>query len=367
MTAWVQALVCIVCAATGPTGQVAYVSGNNEIDQRVSVLDVASGNVTPVGFGQCDANPAWSSDGAWLAFSTKVEKGISIGIVRADGSEQRLLSHKQKWNRYPAWAPDGMRLMYAADDGGAFEQQCIVFDLASGTETVWGGATKSVIRPVWMPNRNLLTTLVASAPDTLQLDLEKLDETGHAISPLGAVVENKLTLNVGFVMPDKVIPAPDKILPSRGSYVIWGATPSPKGTAIAFESNDGGDREIFVLSKRGSADVTNHRASDWNPVWSPNSQWIAFESLRDDHRGIYRVFPETARTLPVTLAADGDCWAPAWSTDGNWIVYVSNRTGDCQLYATAINGKDGVVQLTKQGKINDSPVWRPVPKKGGRR
>ena len=165
MTAWVQAFLCFMCAASGPSGQVAYVSGNSEIDQRVSVLDVASGNVTPVGFGQCDANPAWSSDGAWLAFSTKFEKGISIGIVRADGSERRLLSHQHKWNRYPTWAPGKMRLMYAANDGNALEQRCVVYDLSTNTETVWGGEAKAILRPVWMPNRNLLTTFASIPKD----------------------------------------------------------------------------------------------------------------------------------------------------------------------------------------------------------
>ena len=367
MTAWLQAFACVVCAASGPTGQIAFVAGTSETDQRVSVLDIASGNVTPVGFGQYDANPAWSFDGEWLAFSTREDKGLSIGIVRKDGSEKRLLPHQFPWNRYPVWAPDKMRLMYVADQGNVFEAQCVVYDVEKGSETIWGGGAKSVLRPVWMPNRNLLTTLVMLSEGKLAIDLNQIDQLGNAISPIGSLESNKLSLSFGFVTADTVLPAPAQVMPSPGSYVIWGVTPSPKGTSIAFESNDGGDREIFVFAKRGSADVTNHRASDWNPVWSPDSQWIAFESLRDNHRGIYRVFPDTARTLPVTSISDGDCWSPAWSPDGKWIAYVSDRSGECQLYAVSVSDRNETIQLTKAGSNHYAPVWRPAPKKGGRR
>ena len=114
-------------------------------------------------------------------------------------------------------------------------------------------------------------------------------------------------------------------------YAEWHVEPSPDGSGVAFESNDGGDREIFVLTKKGTADVSNHRAADWAPVWSPKGEWLAFESFRDGRRGIYRVFPQTARVLPVAVSNDADNWWPTWSPNGEWLVFVSNRTGDPEL------------------------------------
>ena len=59
-----------------------------------------------------DRQPAWSPDGARLAFSS-IRDGISSVVVsNADGSGETLIypwAHESE----PAWSPDGSRLAYA--------------------------------------------------------------------------------------------------------------------------------------------------------------------------------------------------------------------------------------------------------------
>ena len=361
-------LLSLILASANPSGQLAFVSGTTPEDQCVCVVDIATGAVTRVGPGNRDGAPVWSPDGAWLAFPSAQPDGIGIRLVRPDGTESRALVHTHKWNQYPRWSPEGARLAYTADDGDGFHTRLMVYDMGADAESQWGGDKAALLRPAWLPNVKLLHAL----PSDLELEwggervtlldlLNRLKE-GTTLVAVGLTGEpGKLATDIFMVTPDTAVPFPEGVLPSRGKYVEWAVEPSPKGTALAFESNDGGDREIFVLAKNGPGDVSNNRAADWNPVWSPNGQWLAFESFRGGRRGIYRVLPETARVSPVAVSSDADNWWPSWSPDGKWIAFVTTRTGDPEIFVTDMNGAT-IRQITNHPGIDYAPAWRPRKK-----
>jgi Tol biopolymer transport system component len=57
-----------------------------------------------------DFSPSWSPDGAELALSTYGPGPTGIAIVRADGSNRRMLT--AGGDQAPAWAPDGARIVF---------------------------------------------------------------------------------------------------------------------------------------------------------------------------------------------------------------------------------------------------------------
>jgi len=119
---------------------------------------------------------------------------------------------------------------------------------------------------------------------------------------------------------------------------------------IAFVSNRDNNFEIYVMNPDGSSQqrLTNDRAKDIEPAWSPDGTRIAF--VRDG-----RIHLMNADGSGITLL--GTCCGgrrPAWSPDGKRIAFDSND----EIFTIAVDGTDET-QLTNLGGIADAPSWSP--------
>ena len=132
--------------------------------------------------------------------------------------------------------------------------------------------------------------------------------------------------------------------PGIDEYPTW----SPDGTRIAFHctmggvnQNGTGDFEICVVNRDGSGlhRLTDTPGENTQPDWSPDGEWIAFESNRlgwpslptatpagydpdtfgDEDVWVMRTDGSQQRNL-TSNPLEGDSF-PAWSPDGSWIVF----------------------------------------------
>ena len=137
---------------------------------------------------------------------------------------------------------------------------------------------------------------------------------------------------------------------------IWAKAPeTPK---IAFASFREGNRDIYLMNPDGTQQVkiTNHRANDSMPVWSPTGEQILFASDRNKqqlHWDIYLMDADGSNVRAVFVKS-AYRFQPAWSPDGTQIAYTRRERDEWLIYITPINGK-----TEERVAIGSCPTWSP--------
>jgi TolB protein len=103
--------------------------------------------------------------------------------------------------------------------------------------------------------------------------------------------------------------------------------------------------------------ISNHPASDGNPVWSPDNNSIAFVSERDGNSDIYRVAIDGSQLMKLTTNPLGD-GEPSWSPDGSKIAFSSRDSVSFQIYIMDNDGSNAHRLTNIQGN-HSSPSWSP--------
>src|SRR5829696_7057406 len=142
------------------------------------------------------------------------------------------------------------------------------------------------------------------------------------------------------------------------------ATFPGKNGKIAFQSDSGGNYDIYTMNRNGEkiAKLTTNPADDEDPAFSPDGKRIAFTSDRDGDNDIYMMNVKGRRVVRLTTdpAVDTDA---NWSLDGKKIVFASNRNGnDYDIYKMNANGTREIPLTTNQN-IDEDPAFSPDGKR----
>ena len=65
-----------------------------------------------------DYRPAWSPDGARIAFVSTRDGNPEIYVMNADGTSPVRLTSYAGYDADPAWSPDGSRIAFSSDRDG---------------------------------------------------------------------------------------------------------------------------------------------------------------------------------------------------------------------------------------------------------
>jgi uncharacterized protein YjdB len=186
-----------------------------------------------------DEYPAWSPDGTKIAFRRMTYEGFKIWVVNADGSNARQLdvSSLGAFGGHPTWSPDGTKLAFASWSDRNNENFILVMnaDGSGPIDTLPAGGW-----PAWSPDGSQLVFSDVSSGIVLM----NPDGSGRSV----------LTRGIGWA-----------------NAPAW----SPDGTQIVFTSQRSvapWDVGLFVINRDGTGlkallTWTDHDPPIWDPVW----------------------------------------------------------------------------------------------------
>jgi WD40 repeat protein len=251
-------------------------------------LGTSAGSIARMLTSGATANraPAWSPDGAHIAFTSERDGGDrEIYVMNADGTGAVRLTSVQGLDDLPSWSPDGTKIAFLSERGGG---SAIYVMNADGTNQVrLIGTAGYVGSPTWSP-----------------------DGSKIAFASSGAKTD-------GIWIVDSDGRGPVRLTTASDVEPAW----APDGSRIAFSgSRANNNGAIFLINVDGSGltQITHGIDNAGNPSWSPDGRKIAIDAMSNSC-GYYDYYNECAQYIviisttgvPFTSIA-GSGFDPAW-------------------------------------------------------
>jgi len=105
--------------SSGSPGTLAFTKVGADGGTTIHVVSARGGRTRRLSDGRLDDFPAWSPDGAQIAFSSFRGGTSQIYLMKADGSGERRLTSGPGSASDPAWSPDGTRIAFTKTPEGS--------------------------------------------------------------------------------------------------------------------------------------------------------------------------------------------------------------------------------------------------------
>jgi hypothetical protein len=323
-----------------------------EIGRALAVAAVVClllGPAAPNGRGAFPGVPAT------LIFTSDRDGNSELYTMGSTGLPQRRETASAAQEVTPAWHPyQGGWYFFATDVNGNW-------DIAASRGF---GVVATVVA--------LPGTDIAPTPDPRGSSARLVWE--RRVGPNGELYSVNLD---GPAQPKPLAPNPgDDGGPAWSAYAGYNpsrppSSPSPvfcplPAPVLAFHSNRAGTYDIWTLSADGSVSgkLTSGPAQDFNPSWSPDCRFVAFERRQNANYDIWVVERATGVERPLLTGAPQQT-DPAWSPDGTALAYVRADKGDSEVFLADVQltgAGPHVVSarnLSRSGGSDAAPDWQP--------
>lgn len=279
---------------------------------------------------------AWSPDGQWILYQksgNSMPYRHNLFRMRWDGSLKKQLTYSEEFKRGARYSPDGQWILFLTNDSTNASRVHRMRTDGSEQEIIIEGDSFSL--PEWSPDGQWLV--------------------------FAQYLSDERESRVFLMRPD----GSDHWFIAKGNNPTW----SPDGRWIAFSC---GERTANIcripasdaIEGVGESELWLEDASDL--AWSWDGQWVAFVRFvpveviflsDEDHRAaIFRAHVDSVISEEVILLS-GHSFNPVWSPDGQWIAFMHNWEMQTTLMRIRPDGsnKHGLTPLAMMQPM--SPLW----------
>ncbi len=264
--------------------------------------------------------PAWSPDGAWLAFAMHGSiwrSKVGTGIAEA-------LTENSTYDSSPAWSPDGKWIAYTAEtDGQTID--LMILNVETGLSAPLKAGEHLFLDPAW-------------SPDGSRLAYVSTEPTGYYNIYIQSVKDGRAIGDAVPLTQDNNFGKRRLYFSDHDLYIqpAW----SPDGQEIMFLSNRGiplGSGAVWRMPAEQNG-ITRARMIHneqtlyrTRPDWSPDGSRFVYSShAGGQYNQLYMLPTEGGHPYKITFG-EWDHFHPRWSPDGSRIAFLSNERGVPQI------------------------------------
>jgi Tol biopolymer transport system component len=347
-------------------------------DGDVWTIDRASGLETKL--VEDAYNPSFSPDGSRIAFDAPWAGQRRIWVVDPLGHNPKQLTSdisEAFAHVRPRWSPDGRRIVFQNKESTKFDVRVADLEMQ---KLLW--VTNDLfqdLQPIWSPSGrfiyfssyrsgglNLWRIAVSAGGKPLGAPQQMTTGAGQDLEPALSTDGGRLAFAIRRQNADlwmlPVDPATGKATgppreaiatnreDSRGAW-------SPDGRLIAFNSDRGGEMNIWVHDRHDgtSRQLTSGPGGDYQATWSPDGRTIVFFSSRTGMANIWTVEAASGALKPLTETRSLDI-NPFFSPDGRSIAFQSDRSGRLEVWVMSADGSEPR-PLTSTGVMGHFLLW----------
>jgi dipeptidyl aminopeptidase/acylaminoacyl peptidase len=283
-------------------------------------------------------SPELSPDGKLVAYTVRSTNwndnsyDTQIWLAEASTGHVRQLTRARKSSTAPAWSPDGARLAFVSDRTDT--RQIYVVDPLGGEPEALTTGEEGVASFAWAPDGKAIAYASTEAkPQQIKEREQKYGEFD--------VIDQEPRMTHIFVL-DLATKTTRQL--TKGAFTVGAFAWSPDGKQIAYDHRinsdpaNSGSADIAVISVAdgSSRELVTQSGPDDHPVWSPDGSQIAFESSMANPTFMYAnsaiaTVPAAGGTpTALTTSFDEDPSIVAWKTDG--LYFTANDRTAAYLY-----------------------------------
>ena len=266
-----------------------------------------------------EAAAKWMNDGERIAFLSSESGSMQLWIMNADGSNRKQITEREGGMSDFAFSPDETKLLFVAD----IKSKPSTADLHPDLPKSSGILVDDLMYKHW-------DQWVSTVPHPFVADFD-----GKSIANEFDLLEGEL-----FESPVRPFGGIEQLAWSPDGKTV--AYTSRKKTGVAYAISTNTDIYFYDLESKQTRNITEGMMGyDMNPAFSPDGQWLAWESMeRDgyeaDKNRLYIMNVATGEKRDLTADFDQNADHLKWTKDSKSIYFTSTWHARTHIYKVDI-------------------------------